>query len=416
MERRVVITGMGVISPIGKNIEEFKNNLFNGRSGIGRITLFNPEGLEVQIAGEVKDFDLKNYEKDIKPIELKRIDRFSQFAIAASRLALEDSQLDLNKEDPYRVGVIIASGIGGIISLEEGIKNLITKGPNLVSPYLAAMMIPNMATGWVSMRLNITGYNSCPTTACSAGATAIGEALEAIKRGDADIIFAGGTEASICPIGIVSFSQAKALCSNRNDEPEKASRPFDKLRSGFVMGEGAGVLVLEELEHAKKRGAKIYAEVISYGQTSDAYHITAPEPTGIPRAKAIEIALMKGRVPKDEVDYINAHGTSTPLNDKVESDTIKEVFKERAYKIPISSTKSMTGHLLGAAGAVEAIATILCIKDNYVHPTINQEVKDPECDLDYVPNVGREHKIRYAISNSFGFGGVNTCLVFKKFD
>ena len=407
---------MGVISPIGKNIEEFKNNLFNGRSGIGRITLFNSEGLEVQIAGEVKDFDLKNYEKDIKPIELKRIDRFSQFAIAASRLAFEDSQLDLNKEDPYRVGVIIASGIGGIISLEEGIKNLITKGPNLVSPYLAAMMIPNMATGWVSMRLNITGYNSCPTTACSAGATAIGEALEAIKRGDADIIFAGGTEASICPIGIVSFSQAKALCSNRNDEPEKASRPFDKLRSGFVMGEGAGILVLEELEHAKKRGAKIYAEVISYGQTSDAYHITAPEPKGIPRAKAIEIALMKGRVPKDEVDYINAHGTSTPLNDKVESDTIKEVFKERAYKIPISSTKSMTGHLLGAAGAVEAIATILCIKDNYVHPTINQEVKDPECDLDYVPNVGREHKIRYAISNSFGFGGVNTCLIFKKFD
>ncbi|MCX8095407.1 MAG: beta-ketoacyl-ACP synthase II [Caldisericia bacterium] len=412
--RRVVVTGMGVISPIGKTLEEFKNNLFSGKSGVSKITLFNPEGFDVQIAAEVKDFDLRNYEKDIKPIELKRIDRFSQFAIAASYLALEDSGLELSKIDPYRVGVIIASGIGGIISLEEGIKNLITKGPNLVSPYLAAMMIPNMATGWVSMKLKITGYNSCPTTACSAGATAIGEAYEAIKRGDSDIIFAGGTEASICPIGIASFSQAKAL-STSNEIPEKASRPFDKLRNGFVMGEGAGVLVLEDLEHAKKRGAKIYAEVISYGQTSDAYHITAPEPTGIPRAKAIEIALNKGNVPKDEIDYINAHGTSTPLNDKVESDTIKQVFGERAYKIPISSTKSMTGHLLGAAGAVEAIATILCIKENFVHPTINQEVKDPDCDLDYVPNIGREYKIKYALSNSFGFGGVNTALIFKKF-
>jgi len=413
--RRVVVTGMGVISPIGKTIDEFKNNLFNGKSGVTRITLFNPDGFDVQIAAEVKDFDLKNYEKDLKPIELKRIDRFSQFAIAASRLALLDSGLDLSKIDPYKVGVIIASGIGGIISLEEGIKNLITKGPNSVSPYLAAMMIPNMATGWVSIRLGIRGYNSCPTTACSAGATAIGEALEAIKRGDADIIFAGGAEASISPIGIASFSQAKAL-STSNSEPEKASRPFDKLRNGFVMGEGAGVLVLEELEHAKKRGAKIYAEVVSYGQTSDAYHITAPEPTGQPRAMAIELALKKGNVPKDEIDYINAHGTSTPLNDKVESDTIKEVFGERAYKIPISSTKSMTGHLLGAAGAVEAIATILCINENFVHPTINQEVKDPECDLDYVPNIGREHKIRYALSNSFGFGGVNTALIFKKFE
>ncbi len=406
---------MGVISPIGKNLEEFRNNLFSGKSGVSRITQFNPEGFDVQIAGEVKDFDLKNYEKDLKPIELKRIDRFSQFAIAASRLALVDSGIELSKIDPYRVGVIIASGIGGIISLEEGIKNLITKGPNLVSPYLAAMMIPNMATGWVSIRFGITGYNSCPTTACSAGATAIGEALEAIKRGDADIIFTGGAEASICPIGIASFSQAKAL-STSNEIPEKASRPFDKLRNGFVMGEGAGVLVLEELEHAKKRDAKIYAELISFGQTSDAYHITAPEPTGIPRAKAIEIALEKGNVPKDEIDYINAHGTSTPLNDKVESDTIKQVFGDRAYRIPISSTKSMTGHLLGAAGAVEAIATVLCVKENFVHPTINQEVKDPECDLDYVPNVGKEHKIRYAISNSFGFGGVNTALIFKRFE
>ena len=414
MERRVVVTGMGVISPLGNDLEEFKNNLFSGKSGIDRIKAFDPTGLDVQIAAEVRDFDLKNFDKEIKVIELKRIDRFSQFAIAASLSSYQDSLLDLNKEDPYRVGAIVASGIGGIISLEEGIRTMINKSPNLVSPYLSAMMIPNMASGWVSIKLKINGYNSCPTTACSAGATAIGEAYEAIKRDDADIIFAGGSEASITPIGIVSFSQSRAL-SIRNDEPQKASRPFDKKRDGFVMGEGAGILVLEELEHAKKRNAKIYAEIISYAQTSDAYHITAPEPSGGPRAKALEIALKKGNVPKDEIDYINPHGTSTPLNDKIETETIKTVFGDRAYKIPISSTKSMIGHLLGAAGAVEAIATILMINEGFIHPTINQEEKDPECDLDYVPNVGREHKIRYALSNSFGFGGVNTALVIKSF-
>jgi len=414
MERRVVVTGMGVITSLGDNLEEFKNNIFSGKSGIDRIKSFDPSGLEVQIAAEVKNFDLRNFDKNIKVIELKRIDRFSQFAIAASLMALEDSFLDISKIDPYRVGVIVASGIGGIISLEEGIRTMINKSPTLVSPYLSAMMIPNMASGWVSMKLKINGYISCPTTACSASATAIGEAFEAIRRGDADIIFAGGSEASITPIGIVSFSQAKAL-STRNDEPQKASRPFDKKRDGFVMGEGAGILVLEELEHAKKRGAKIYAEIISFAQTSDAYHITAPEPSGGPRAKAIEIALEKGKVSKDEIDYINPHGTSTPLNDKIETETIKKVFGDKAYKIPISSTKSMIGHLLGAAGAVEAIATILMIKEGFIHPTINQEEKDPECDLDYVPNIGREHKIRYALSNSFGFGGVNTALIIKSF-
>lgn len=415
MERRVVITGIGVITPIGSTLSEFKENLFKGVSGVRRIEAFNPEGLDTQIAAEVKGFDLRKYDSNIKVPEIRRIDRFSQFAIAASILALNDSGLSLDKEDLYKVGTIVASGIGGIITLEEEVRNLINKGPNLVSPYLTPKMIPNMAAGWVSIKLGIKGYTSCPTTACSAGATAIGEAFEAIKRGDADIIFAGGSEASITPIGIVGFSQAKAL-SRRNQEPEKASRPFDKQRDGFVMGEGAAVLILEELEHAKNRDAKIYGEVISYFQTSDAYHITAPEPTGEPRAKVIEYSLKKGNVPKDEIDYINAHGTSTPLNDKVESDTIKKVFGERAYKIPISSTKSMTGHLLGAAGAVEAVATLLCIKENFVHPTINQEEKDPECDLDYVPNVGREHNIRYALSNSFGFGGVNTALIFKKFD
>lgn len=414
MERRVVVTGMGVITSLGDNLEEFKNNIFSGKSGIDRIKSFDPSGLEVQIAAEVKNFDLRNFDKNIKVIELKRIDRFSQFAIAASLMALEDSFLDISKIDPYRVGVIVASGIGGIISLEEGIRTMINKSPTLVSPYLSAMMIPNMASGWVSMKLKINGYISCPTTACSASATAIGEAFEAIRRGDADIIFAGGSEASITPIGIVSFSQAKAL-STRNDEPQKASRPFDKKRDGFVMGEGAGILVLEELEHAKKRGAKIYAEIISFAQTSDAYHITAPEPSGGPRAKAIEIALEKGKVSKDEIDYINPHGTSTPLNDKIETETIKKVFGDKAYKIPISSTKSMIGHLLGAAGAVEDIATILMIKEGFIHPTINQEEKDPECDLDYVPNIGREHKIRYALSNSFGFGGVNTALIIKSF-
>lgn len=414
MERRVVVTGMGVITSLGDNLEEFKNNIFSGKSGIDRIKSFDPSGLDVQIAAEVANFDLRNFDKNVKVIELKRIDRFSQFAIAASLRALEDSFLDLSKIDSYRVGVIVASGIGGIISLENGIRTMINKSPTLVSPYLSAMMIPNMASGWVSMKLKMNGYISCPTTACSASATAIGEAFEAIRRGDADIIFAGGSEASITPIGIVSFSQAKAL-STKNDEPQKASRPFDKKRDGFVMGEGAGILILEELEHAKKRGAKIYAEIISFAQTSDAYHITAPEPTGGPRAKAIEIALEKGKISKDEIDYINPHGTSTPLNDKIETETIKKVFGDKAYKIPISSTKSMVGHLLGAAGAVEAIATILMIKEGFIHPTINQEEKDPECDLDYVPNIGREHKIRYALSNSFGFGGVNTALIIKSF-
>lgn len=413
MDRRVVVTGMGVITPLGVTIDEFKKNIFEGVSGIGRIRAFNPEGIASQIAGEVKDFDLRKFVPEFKVGDIRRIDRFAQFAIAASLLAYKDSELEIDKENPYRIGTIIASGIGGIITLEEEIKKMLEKGPSRVSPFLTAKMIPNMATAWVSMKLGLKGYASCPVTACASGGTAIGEAMEVIKRGDADIIFAGGSEAAITPIGVAGFAAARAL-STRNDEPEKASRPFDKNRDGFVIGEGAGVLVLEEYEHAKRRGAKIYGEVVSFAQTDDAYHVTAPEPSGEARMKVMELALSKGNVPLDEIDYINAHGTSTPLNDKIETEAIKRVFGERAYKIPVSSTKSMIGHLLGAAGAVEAVATLLMIKEGFIHPTINYEEKDPDCDLDYVPNVGREHKVRYALSNSFGFGGVNTTLIFKK--
>ncbi|RLD14540.1 MAG: beta-ketoacyl-[acyl-carrier-protein] synthase II [Caldiserica bacterium] len=413
MNRKVVVTGMGVITPLGMTLEDYKKNLFNGVSGIGRIQAFDPSGIASQIAGEVKDFDLRKFVPEFKVTEVRRIDRFAQFAIAASLLAYKDSGLDMDKEDPYRIGTVIASGIGGIITLEEEIRKMMEKGPSRVSPFLTAKMIPNMATAWVSMKLGLKGYASCPVTACASGGTAIGEAMEVIKRGDADIIFAGGSEAAITPIGVAGFAAARAL-STKNDEPEKASRPFDKNRDGFVMGEGAGVLVLEEYEHAKKRGARIYGEVVSFAQTDDAYHVTAPEPTGDARRKVMELALEKGKVPLDEVDYINAHGTSTPLNDKIETEAIKAIFGERAYKIPVSSTKSMVGHLLGAAGAVEAVATLLIIKEDFIHPTINYEEKDPDCDLDYVPNVGRNQKVRYALSNSFGFGGVNTSLIFKK--
>jgi len=413
MDRKVVVTGMGIISPIGMTLKDYKENLFNGVSGVGRIQAFDPSGIASQIAGEVKDFDLRKFVPEFKVTEVRRIDRFAQFAIAASLLAYKDSGLDMDKEDPYRIGTVIASGIGGIITLEEEIRKMMEKGPSRVSPFLTAKMIPNMATAWVSMKLGLKGYASCPVTACASGGTAIGEAMEVIKRGDADIIFAGGSEAAITPIGVAGFAAARAL-STKNDEPEKASRPFDKNRDGFVMGEGAGVLVLEEYEHAKKRGARIYGEVVSFAQTDDAYHVTAPEPTGDARRKVMELALEKGKVPLDEVDYINAHGTSTPLNDKIETEAIKAIFGERAYKIPVSSTKSMVGHLLGAAGAVEAVATLLIIKEDFIHPTINYEEKDPDCDLDYVPNVGRNQKVRYALSNSFGFGGVNTSLIFKK--
>ena len=413
MERRVVVTGMGIISPIGMTLEEYKENLFKGVSGVRRIEAFDPSEISSQIAGEVKDFDLRKFAPEFKVGEIRRIDRFAQFAIAASLLAYKDSGLEIDKEDPYRIGTIVASGIGGIITLEEEIRKMVAKGPSRVSPFLTAKMIPNMATAWVSMKLGLKGYASCPVTACASGGTAIGEAMEVIKRGDVDVIFAGGSEAAITPIGVAGFAAARAL-STRNDEPEKASRPFDKNRDGFVMGEGAGILVLEEYEHAKKRGAKIYGEVVSFAQTDDAYHVTAPEPDGDARKKVMEFALKKGNVPIDEVDYINAHGTSTPLNDKIETEAIKAVFGDRAYSIPVSSTKSMIGHLLGAAGAAEAVATLLMIKEGFIHPTINYEEKDPDCDLDYVPNVGREKNIRYALSNSFGFGGVNTSLIFKK--
>ena len=413
--RRVVITGMGALTPLGKNVSEFWNNLIDGKSGIRKIDRFDVSNLKTQIAGLLpKDFDpLERLQKKEAGVPLNKLDRFSIYALYCSIEAVEDAKL--YNVNPDRVGVIIASGIGGIGTLVEEIKVAFDKGYDRVSPYLVPMMIPDMASGLVSIKFGFKGPNFCTVSACSSSAHAIGEAYRLIKYGDADIILAGGSEAPIIPIAISGFNQIRAL-STRNDEPEKASRPFDKLRDGFVMGEGAGIIVLEELEHALKRGAKIYAEIVGYGQSADAYHITAPCSDGEGAIKCMKNALKDAQIDISQIDYINAHGTSTELNDKSETLAIKNVFKEYAYKIPISSTKSMIGHLLGAAGVVESIAVIKTIETGIIHPTINYEVPDPECDLDYVPNVKRIKEVKYALKNSFGFGGHNVSLIFKKFE
>lgn len=410
--KRVVITGVGTMSPLGSNIQTSWESLIKGKSGIAKITLFDSAGFDTSIAGEVKGFEPTDF---MSRKEVHRTDRFAQFAIAASRQALEHSGLEVDKIDGSSIGVVIGSGIGGLGTLFEQIKIQLEKGPKKVSPFLVPMMITDMAASQVSIALSLKGPNLCVTSACSSGADAIGAAYELVKRGDAQAMIAGGSEAAINPVGIAAFNALKAL-STHNDEPELASRPFDAERDGFIMAEGAGSLVLEDLEHALKREATILAEIISYSASSDAFHITQPVEDGEGAARAISLALTKAGLNTTDIDYINAHGTSTQLNDRAETCAIKRVFGNQAYKIPISSTKSMTGHLIGAAGAFEAIVCIMAIQHNLIPPTINLTHPDPDCDLDYVPNTARKADVRTALSTSFGFGGHNSVLSFKRFD
>lgn len=411
MKKRVVVTGLGAITPIGIGKQEFWQALLAGKSGITKITRFDATDYSTQIAGEVKNFDASQY---IDKKEAKRMDRFTQFAIAASRMALEDSGIELTAENLQRIGTVIGTGIGGIDTLNDQYKVLFDKGPNRISPFFVPMMIANMAAGQVSINLGLQGPCSCVITACATGTNSIGDAFKIIQRGDADVMFAGGTEAAVSPAAMAGFCSMKAL-STHNDEPEKASRPFDKNRDGFVMGEGAGVVVLESLDHAIARGATIYAEICGYGSNADAYHITAPAPEGVQAAKCMELAVKDAEIQLSDVDYINAHGTSTPLNDKNETLAIKKLFGDHASKLAISSIKSMTGHLLGASGGIEFIAMVLTVYNNLIPPTINYETPDPELDLDYVPNTAREQTVNVALSNSFGFGGHNATLLVKKF-
>lgn len=412
MRNRVVITGLGAVTPIGNEVSTFWNNLISGVSGIDYVTAFDTSEYTTRIAGEVKNFNPEDY-MDRK--EAKRVDRFIQFAIAATKQALAQADLDISKMDATRAGVYIGSGIGGLATLEENHKILLEKGPRRVSPFMVPMMIANMASGLVSIEIGAKGPNSSVVSACATGTHAIGDAAEIIRRGRADVMIAGGSEATIRPLAFAGFGNMKAL-STRNDEPQKASRPFDLNRDGFVMGEGAGILVLESLEHAKKRGATILAEVAGYGMSGDAYHLTAPAPEGEGAARAMKEALLDAALDPTEVDYINAHGTSTDYNDKFETLAIKSVFGDYAYKVAISSTKSMTGHLLGAAGGVEAIACVLAIREGIIPPTINYETPDPDCDLDYVPNEARKANVRVALSNSLGFGGHNATIILKAYE
>ncbi len=411
MDRRVVITGYGVISPIGIGIDDFWNSLASGKSGISRVSSFDASQFSTQICAEVKNFQPEKY---IDKKKIRKMDRFSQLAFAAAKMAIEDAKLDMEKEDPFRVGVIVGSGIGGLSTVAAEHKVLLEKGPRRVSPFMIPMLITNIAAGEIAIAHNIQGPNYSLSSACATSNHTIGDALRLIRYGDADVIIAGGSEAAVTPLGLAGFCSARAL-STRNDDPEHASRPFDKERDGFVMGEGAGIVILESLEHALSRGVPIRAELIGYGATDDAYHITAPSPDGQSAARAMSNALADGGIKPEEVGYINAHGTSTPLNDKVETLAIKKVFGDYAYKIPISSSKSMIGHLLGAAGVVELIATILSMEKEILPPTINYEFPDPECDLDYVPNKARPKKINVALSNSLGFGGHNATLVVRKY-
>ncbi len=409
--RRVVVTGLGAVTPLGCDVKTSWEKLVNGVSGIGPITKFDASQLSSRIAAEVKDFDGSLY---FEKKELRRTDLFIQYAMASAIQAVEDSGLDIKAIDRDRVGVLIGSGIGGLKTIEDNTRALVEKGPKKISPFFIPMAIINMGSSMISIRFKFRGPNSSVVTACATGANAIGDAFKIIQRGDADIMLAGGSEAPICELGVAGFAVMRAL-STRNDEPEKASRPFDRERDGFVIGEGAGIVVLEEYEHAKRRGARIYAEIVGYGMSGDAYHITMPDENGEGALLCMKAALNDAGLSPEDVDYINAHGTSTPLNDKVETMAIKALFKEHAKKLAISSNKSMIGHLLGAAGAVEAIFTILSIYHGVIPPTINYEFPDPECDLDYVPNEARPCDIKVAISNSFGFGGVNACLAFRKF-
>ena len=413
-ERRVVITGMGVVTPVGNGIETFWSNLKNGVSGIRTIDAFDTTGYDCKIGGQVRDFDPKQFFKN--PKDVRRTDRFTHLAMAAAKMALADSGIDMdNLKERDRFGVIVSTGIGGLKTLQDQLQILVTRGPGRNSPFTIPMLASNMAGGVISMEFDLRGPNLCIVTACATSNNAIGESWRIIKFGDADIFLAGGVEASIVKIGVAGFSAMKAL-SRRNDEPERASRPFDRDRDGFVMSEGSGVVVVEELEHARARGAKIYCEITGYGVSADAYHMTAPPPNGEGAARAMKMALDHARIAPEQVDYINAHATSTDIGDLCETRAIKQIFGEYADKVSISATKSMTGHLLGGAGGIEMAACALAIRDSVIPPTINLENPGEECDLDYTPNVAREKKVRVALNNSFGFGGHNATLVASAFE
>lgn len=410
-KRRVVVTGIGAVTPVGNDARTAWETVLDGKSGIGPLTRLDADQFPAKVAAEVRDFNIEEF---IERREARKMDRFTHYAVASALMAVKDAGLTINEENATRVGVWIGSGIGGMETFENQFEVFQKRGYRRVSPFFVPMMIPDMAAGQVSIILGAKGINSCTVTACATGTNSIGDAFKAIQRGDCDAMIAGGTEAPITRMAFAGFCANTALSTN--PDPETASRPFDLNRDGFVIGEGAGILVLEDLEHALKRGAKIYAEVVGYGATGDAYHITAPAPGGEGGARSMQMALDDAGLAPDEVGYINAHGTSTPYNDKYETMAIKEVFGDHAYKLAVSSTKSMTGHLLGAAGSVEAIFTVLAIKEGIVPPTINIKTPDPECDLDYVPDKARKQELNAAISNSLGFGGHNATLAFKKYE
>ena len=412
MRRRVVVTGVGLVIPTGIGVETTWKNVCEGRSGIGLLTRFDTNGFETKIAAEVKNFNPELY---IDKKEIKKMDLFIHYAIAAAKEALEDARLVITPENSEQIGVTVGTGLGGLPSIERYHKVLLERGPSRITPFFIPMLIANLASGQIAILFGPKGPNTCVVTACATGAHCIGDAFRTIVYGDAEAMIAGGTEANITPLTVGGFNAMKAL-STRNDEPEKASRPFEKNRDGFVVAEGSGIVILEELQFALKRNAKIYAELIGYGYTGDAYHITAPSPDGDGAVRCMRMAIKDAGLKPEDVDHINAHGTSTPLNDLTETVAIKKVFGDYAKKIPISATKSMTGHLLGAAGSTEAIFTVLAIRDGIMPPTLNYEEPDPQCDLDYVPNVSRRKSLRIAMSNAFGFGGTNATLIFKKFE
>jgi 3-oxoacyl-[acyl-carrier-protein] synthase II len=410
LSRRVVVTGVGLVLPQGIGIDSVWEKIYEGVSGAGPITKFDTTDFETKIAAEVKDFRSEDY---MEPKEIKKMDIFIHYALAATRIALDDAGLEISEKNAEKIGVIVGTGLGGLSSIEKYHKVLLERGPQRVTPFFIPMLIANEASGQIAIHVGAKGPNLCVVTACATGSHSIGEAFRCIQHGDADAVIAGGVEATITPLAVAGFNAMRAI-STRNDEPERASRPFERDRDGFVMGEGAGIMILEELEHACKRGATIYAEMVGYGYTGDAYHLAAPDPDGDGAARCMEMALRDAKLSPDDIDYINAHGTSTELNDLTETLAIKRVFGDYAYKLPVSSTKSMTGHLLGAAGSTEAVFTCLTIRDKIIPPTINYENPDPRCDLDYVPNAARKGNVRVAISNAFGFGGTNATLVFKR--
>lgn len=409
--RRVVVTGIGMITPVANTAEETWKGFLKGQSGTGPLTQISSAPFNSKVAAEVKNFEPTQY---LSPKDARKTDRFVQISIASAKMALDDSQLDVSKEDPYRIGTLVGSGIGGLRTIEAQYQIMTEKGADRLSPFTIPMLIVNMAPGQISITFGFKGPNTCVATACATGSNAIGDAMRLIQRGDADIMFSGGTESCITRLGFGGFDAMKAL-STHNDDPSKASRPFDKTRNGFVMGEGCGIMVLEELQHALKRNAKIYAEIAGYGMTADANHITAPDPTGEGAMRCMLNAIKDAGLKPENIDYINAHGTSTEMNDKVETLAIKRALGDHAKKVKVSSTKSMTGHLLGAAGAVEAIASVLAIRDQIAPPTINYSTPDPDCDLNYVPNQAQSGKIEAVLSNSLGFGGHNACLAFRKY-